>query len=125
MKNDRGVKEKSYALLDGGSTRHVIARSLCRKLNIKGDEVRMSVTTLDHIVEGTRRVADIDIEGVNGVKLTLSGAIFGDIIASGGDAPPRRDDIARMAHLSGIDFPDFPEDGGDVGDVGVGVIIGA
>ena len=113
---------KSYALLDGGSTRHVVARSICEKLGIDGEEVKMSVTTLDHKVEGVRKIADIDVEGVNGVNLTLSGAIFGDIVASGGDAPPSREDVVGMAHLDGIDFPAFIDGGRGVD---VGVIIGA
>ena len=109
-------------MLDGGSTRHVIARSLCEELGICGEKVKMSVTTLDRKVEGIRRVADIDVEGVNGVNLTLSGAIFGDMIASGGDALPCREDVAGMPHLDGICFPAFVDGGGGVD---VGVIIGA
>ena len=122
VKNSKNEREKSYALLDGGSTRHVIARSLCEKLKIEGEEVRMSITTLDNKVEGVRRVADVDVEGVNGVQLTLSGAIFGDIVASGGDAPPSREDVVDMAHLNGISFPAFADGGRGVD---VGVIIGA
>ena len=86
-----GAEEKrlgTYALLDGGSTRHVVSSDLCERLGIQGEKTRMSVTTLDRVVEGEREVADIGIQGTNGLPVTLGGAIFGQIIASRGDAPP-------------------------------------
>ena len=48
----------------------------------------MSVTTLDRTMESVRQVADVSVEGTNGVSFTLGGAIFGDIIAAEGDTPP-------------------------------------
>ena len=47
---------RTYALLDGGSTRHVISNELCKNLGIEGDEVRMSVTTLDFLHSRIRRL---------------------------------------------------------------------
>ena len=120
---------RTYALLDGGSTRHVISNRLCRDLGIEGDEVRMSVTTLDRTTESVRQVADVDVEGTNGVCFSLGGAIFGDIIAADGDVPPNENDIADFAHLSDIALPRFPPTTDDemcgAGGVAIGVIIGA
>ena len=120
---DREIK--TFALLDGGANRHVVSKDISRRLKMNGKTVNMRITTLEKTVEGEREVADVSVRGTNGHELILSGAIFGDIIASGGDAPPRCEDIAKIAHLSGINFPEFPGSDGDIGDVDVGVIIGA
>ena len=89
----------------------------------------MCVTTLDRTMESVRQVADVKIEGVNGVEATLGGAIFGDIIAADGDAPPTNVDAEKYPHLSGIEFPKFParsrEEIGSGESVEVGVIISA
>ena len=98
VKNANGKKIRTHALLDGGSTRHVVAKSICEKLGIVGEAVKMRVTTLDRVVESERLMADVDVEGVNGVALKLNGAIFGNIIAAEDDAPPKDDDIAGMDH---------------------------
>ena len=120
---------RTYALLDGGSTRHVIAKRLCSNLGIVGDEVRMSVTTLDRTTESVRQVADVSVEGTNGVTFTLGGAIFGDIIAAEGDVPPEDADIAEIPHLKDIALPRFPPTAsGELNSAGgaeIGVIIGA
>ena len=128
VKNANGKKIRTYALLDGGSTRHVVAKSICEKLGIVGEAVKMRVTTLDRVVESERLMADVDVEGVNGVALKLNGAIFGNIIAAEDDAPPKDDDIAGMDHLDGVSFPRFPprQSGGEEEEeASVGVIIGA
>ena len=89
----------------------------------------MCVTTLESTFEGPRRIADIEVEGVNGVELTLNNAIFGNIIASEDDVPPSDADVAGMAHLEGVKFPSFPEkrenevDDGE--ETSIGAIIGA
>ena len=126
-----GKRIRTHALLDGGSTRHVVAKSICERLDIRGEAVKMRVTTLDRAVESERRVADVDVEGMDGVALRLSGAIFGDIAAED-DAPPKDDDIAGMDHLDGVSFPHFPpsrvgeeEEVARKGKTSVGVIIGA
>ena len=100
---------QSYALLDGGSTRHVISKKLCDALDIDGEETPLTVTTLGNTSVGMRQVADVEVEGVNGVKLTLNGAIFGNIIAAEDDRPPNNADIAGITHLEGVEFPRFPE----------------
>ena len=76
VKNARGKKMRSYALLDGGSTRHVISKKLCDALEIDGEEIPLTVTTLGNTSVGMRQVADVEVEGMNGVKFTLGGAIF-------------------------------------------------
>ena len=120
---------RSYALLDGGSTRHVVSGQLCERLGIVGEEIKMSVTTLDRTTESVRQVADVRVEGTNGVSFTLGGAIFGNIIAAEGDAPPSDADIAHLPHLHDISFPQFPRVSGDEISDGsgakIGVIIGA
>ena len=89
----------------------------------------MCVTTLDRTMESVRQVADVKIEGVNGVEVTLGGAIFGDIIAADGDAPPTDDDVKKYPHLQGIEFPKFPArmrgEIGGVESIEVGVIVSA
>ena len=116
---------RTYALLDGGSTRHVISNKLCEQLGIVGKEVHMSVTTLDRTMKSVRQVADVCVEGVNGVVLTLGGAIFGNIIAAEGDVPPDNADIAGLPHLEGIVFPRFPptsrDEIGGASDITIGV----
>ena len=40
-----GAEEKrlgTYALLDGGSTRHVVASDLCERLGIQGEKIKIS-----------------------------------------------------------------------------------
>ena len=127
VKNDAGRKIRSYALLDGGSNRHVVSKKLCAKLGIVGEEKRMSVATLESSIESVREIADVIIEGVNGAEVTLGNAIFGDIIAAEGDAPPTDDDIAGFEHLSGVELPRFPEISANViddgGNVRIGVIV--
>ena len=113
----------TYALLDGGSTRHVVSSELCERLGIQGEKIKMSVTTLDRVVEGEREVADVTIQGTNGLQVKLGSAIFGQIIASRGDSPPRREDIAGMEYLEGVEFPQFAE--GERVERKIGVIIGA
>ena len=104
-----GKRMGTYALLDGGSTRHVISGALCEKLEIEGEKVKMCVTTLDQAIEGEREVADVEVVGVNGFQLDLNRAIFGRIIASDGDAPPKEEDVEDINHLRGIQFPKFDE----------------
>ena len=111
-------------MLDGGSNRHVISSSICERLGIDGEEIRMSVTTLGSVVDGFRRVADVDIEGVNGLHVRLQKAIFGEIVAAKSDAPPTANDVVDMEHLKDIQFPAFP-DGPCEGEIGIGVIISA
>ena len=82
----------------------------------------MRITTLEKTVEGEREVADVLIEGTNGYNLTLNNAIFGEIIASKDDRPPRAEDVDGMEHLADVEFPSFPD--GDEG-CAIGVIIGA
>ena len=129
VKNDAGKKVRSYALLDGGSNRHVVSKKLCAKLGIKGEEKRMSVATLENSIESVREISDVTVEGVNGVEINLSNAIFGNIIAAEGDAPPRDEDVTEYEHLSGVELPRFPEKSAsevdDEDDVRIGVIIGA
>ena len=117
-----GEKIKTFALLDGGANRHVVSKDLCRKLKLSGKTMSMRITTLEKTVEGEREVADVAIEGTNGYNLCLSNAIFGEIIASKGDRPPRAEDADGMEHLSDVEFPSFPD--GDDGCT-IGVIIGA
>ena len=47
VKGKDGRRVGTHALLDGGSTRHVVSGALCKKLRIEGEKVKMSVTTLD------------------------------------------------------------------------------
>ena len=68
----------------------------------------MSVTTLDRTTESVRQVANVCVEGTNGVSFMLGGAMFGNIIAAEGDAPPSSADIAHLPHLHDISFPQFP-----------------
>ena len=76
----------------------MVSRKLCEALGIVGDDVHMSVTTLDRTTRSVRQVADVDVEGTNGVSFTLGGAIFGDIIAAEGDTPPCANDIVGWPH---------------------------
>ena len=86
----------------------------------------MSVTTLGSVVDGFRKVADVDIEGVNGLHVRLQKAIFGEIVAASSDAPPTADDVVDMDHLKDIQFPAFPAGPSeDEGEIGIGVIISA
>ena len=91
--------------------------------------MRMSVTTLDRTTESVRQIADVSVEGTNGMEFILGGAIFGNIIAAEGDVPPCDADIAGFPHLRDITLPRFPPTttGGvdDAGDAAIGVIIGA
>ena len=123
----KGNSVESYALLDGGSTRHVVSRDIARRLGIVGQKVRMCVTTLDHSVESEREIATVSVVGLNGLEVALTNAIFGDIIASHDDRPPRDSDIEGMDHLEGVKFPAFPGGSPDGGrpEVQIGVIIGA
>ena len=123
MKNKQGGRIGTYALLDGGSTRHVVSEKLCESLGIAGRKTKMCVTTLDHMMESERKVADIAVEGLNGFCVNLGSAIFGRIIASEGDTPPRQSDIAGMTHLEGVEFLDFPDKAIAGGEIGV--IVGA
>ena len=86
----------------------MVSSKLCERLGIVGSEIHMSVTTLDRTTESVRQVADVNVEGTNGVRLTLGGAIFGNIIAAEGDTPPSDADVAKWPHLEGITFPRFP-----------------
>ena len=66
VKSEKGEKIRSYALLDGGSNRHVVSKGLCAKLGIVGKEKCMSVATLESSIESVREIADVIVEGVNG-----------------------------------------------------------
>ena len=123
--NGKGNSVESYALLDGGSTRHVVSRDIAKRLGIEGRKVRMCVTTLDHSVESEREVATVSVVGLNGVEVALTNAIFGDIIASHDDRPPKGSDIEGMDHLEGVQFPAFPSGSSDGEGPKIGVIIGA
>ena len=97
VKNAFGEKMRTYALLDSGSNRHVVSERVCAALGIEGIETPMCVTTLESTFEGPRRIADVEVEGVNGVELTLNNAIFGNIIAGEDDVPPSDADVEGMA----------------------------
>ena len=128
VKSEKGEKIRSYALLDGGSNRHVVSKSLCAKLGIVGEEKRMSVATLESSIESLREIADVIVEGVNGAEVKLSNAIFGNIIAAEGDTPARGEDISEYEHLRDVELPEFPEKSAaevDDDDIKIGVIIGA
>ena len=124
VKNAAGKRVRTHALLDGGSNRHVVSESICERLGIEGEEIRMSVTTLGSSVDGVRKVSDVDIEGVNGLHVRLQKAIFGEIVAAKTDAPPTADDVIGMEHLSDVQFPAFLEGEGNDG-LGIGVIVSA
>ena len=62
IKGGDGKRIGTHALLDGGSTRHVVSSALCKKLGVKGEKVKMSVTTLDQVLESEREVADVEVE---------------------------------------------------------------
>ena len=117
---DREIK--TFALLDGGANRHVVSKDISRRLKMNGKTVNMRITTLEKTVEGEREVADVSVRGINGHELILSNAIFGEIIASKDDRPPRAEDVEGMEHLVDVSFPSFPD--GDEGCT-IGVIIGA
>ena len=108
--------------MDGGANRHVVSKDLCKKLKLSGRKTAMTITTLEKMVEGEREVADVVVEGTNGYSITLNNAIFGEIVASRDDRPPRAEDVAEMEHLVDLEFPSFPD--GDDG-CSIGVIIGA
>ena len=76
-KGIEGRRIGTYALLDGGSNRHVVSESLGRQLGIEGEKTMMNVMTLDHVLESEREVADVEVEGLNGFTLRLRKAIFG------------------------------------------------
>ena len=116
-------KVETFALLDGGANRNVVSKDICRKLKLKGEKTNMRITTMDRSVEGEREVADISIIGTNGYSLTLNSAIFGEIIASKDDRPPRAEDVANLEHLADVEFPAFPEESDE--EKVIGVIIGA
>ena len=118
-----GNSVETFALLDGGANRHVVSEEICAQLGITGRDVNMRVTTSDKTVEGVRKVADVKVKGTNGFELTLNNAIFGEIVATEGDKPPKNADVEGIEHLQDIDFPAFP-DGNDA-DRQIGVIIGA
>ena len=120
---ENGEEIGTYALLDGGANRNVVSESICARLGIGGRDVNMKVTTLDKTVEGVRKVADVMVKGTNGFELKLSNAIFGEIIATEGDRPPKIADVEGIEHLSDIEFPAFPEE--NDADNQIGVIIGA
>ena len=113
----------THALLDGGSTRHVVSSALARKIGIEGERVNMSVTTLDHVLESEREVADVEVEGLDGHSLWLRRAIFGRIVAAEGDAPPKKADVEGMDYLSDVSFEDFAKE--EEVERSIGVIIGA
>ena len=120
---------RTHALLDSGSNRHVVSERICEALGIAGIDTPMSVTTLESTIESRRRVADVEIEGVNGVKLVLNDAIYGNIIASEDDKPPTKDDVIGLTHLNDVEFPIFPPTSSeeiyvDEGET-IGAIIGA
>ena len=71
LKNGMGQKVGTYALLDGGSTRHVVSEKLCRRLGIGGIKTKMCVTTLDHMMEGEREVADVEVDSTIVPQQTL------------------------------------------------------
>ena len=71
MRGENGRKIGTYALLDGGSTRHIISSALCKKLGIKGEKVKMSVATLDQVLESEREVADVEVESLSGLFCDL------------------------------------------------------
>ena len=102
VKGKDGRRVGTHALLDGGSTRHVVSGALCKKLRIEGEKVKMSVTTLDSVLESEREVADVEVEGLNGFSLRLGSAIFGRIVAAEGDSPPKNSDVEGIEHLEGV-----------------------
>ena len=122
----RGADSKkigTYALLDGGSTRHVISTALAKRMGIEGEKAMMSVTTLDHVLESEREVANVEVESLDGFPMQLEKAIFGRIVASEGDVPPKDSDVEGIDYLSDVSFRDFTEE--EEVDRSIGVIIGA
>ena len=123
VRGESGRKIGTHALLDGGSTRHVVSSALSRKMEIKGEKVKTSVTTLDNVLESEREVADVKVEGLDGFCLRLRNAILARIVASEGDAPPKDSDIKGIEHLGGGRFQDFEEE--EEVNRSMGIIIGA
>ena len=118
------VKKETFALLDDGSDRHVVDTGFRTELGIETVVKDLGMVTLEHFNEGQRHVGDVDIEGVNGFKLSLGQAIFGSILASEEDVPPCMGDIQGVDHLQGIEFDRFPSLPSESG-LKIGVIIGS
>ena len=55
-----------YALLDSGSDREVISRSVIKELKLNTWTEAMTVRTLDNTVEGERRLTSMRLESIGG-----------------------------------------------------------
>ena len=119
-----GARKETFALLDGGSDRHVVDAGFRCELGLRTEVQRVGVTVLDNFTEADRHVGDVDIEGVNGFCLKLGGAIFGSIMSTKEDVPPCAADIAGLDHLRGIEFGEFPTLSSGT-EVKIGVIVGS
>ncbi len=78
------ARKETFALLDGGSDRHVVDTEFRRELGLGTEIERVGVTVLDSFTEADRHVGDVDIVGVNGFCLKLENAIFGSIMSTRG-----------------------------------------
>lgn len=95
------------ALLDGGSTNTFIARGLAWKLKLKGEQITLTLTTLDKSSEIETTIVNLEIAAVDSDGFVpLNNVYTRDIIPIKDDNIGRLTDIKRWVHLQDLEISD-------------------
>ena len=110
-----GKRTRTYAMLDGGSTKAVVSRRLVEKLQLPTN----TRLTLLHTVEGTshkhREYTKFMVHNLSGdVHLPIDDAMVADRLTMDGDRPPKNAELNGHAYLHGVSFTELEKDDVDV-----------
>ena len=97
----------TYALLDSGSTNSFCSYELVRQLGSKGEEVSLSLTTLEKADSRVKTTAvSIEVSDLHGGdRLTLPMVYVRETLPVSVQNKADRDDVKQWSHLRGINIP--------------------
>ena len=103
-----GLSKIVLALLDTGSDRDIVAKTVSDELKLSLWTEHLTVKTLDCYTTGERALTKLSIQSVDGLyEADVSGALVGEFLTGDGDVNPAHRNVSRYPHLADLPFEDF------------------
>lgn len=109
VRGNKGAQEiETYALLETGSEVTLCDERLAKKLNLKGEDLRFTLTGINGSVEMESRLVDIVVKSLDGkTELELQNVKTVKEIPISSDCVPKQVDVSRWPHLLDIYIPEI------------------
>ena len=103
-----GLSKIVLALLDTGSDRDIVAKTVSDELNLNTWTEHLTVKTLDCYTSGERALTKLTIQSVDGLyKANVSGALVGEFLTGDGAINLAHRNVSKYPHLADLPFEDF------------------